>query len=206
MGRYSKTMKSSLVYTILAVVGTAPMFWGLGISVEDDAMAPTIETGDRIWGWPTEAVLPGDIVMINDPLDPNIPIIRRVLAVAGQSIAIDERMIRVGNRRLRTTAMGDAADYVVTKETLWAKKPAIGHSWLTRFPKDSSSRWSADPVSVPEGHVFLMADDRDHAMDSRWWGPVPVELVRRTIRFRWGASHEWRKKWEWMVGTQPIRD
>lgn len=206
MGRYSKTMKAPMLYSILALVGTTALMWAVGVSVADDDMAPSIQAGDRLWGWPTDELLPGDVVVLADPLDPDSTIIRRILAVGGQSIAVDEHMIRVGNRRLRTTAMGDASDYVVTKETLWASKPLVGHSWLTRFPKASASRWSADPVSVPDGHVFLMADDRDRAMDSRWWGSVPVEAVHRTIRLRWGPGHEWRKNWEWMVGTQPIRD
>ena len=66
------------------------------------------------------------VVVIRDPLDPDVRILRRIVAVGGQSIAMDDHLIRVGNRRLRTAAMGDSGDYVVTRETLWAKKPAVG--------------------------------------------------------------------------------
>lgn len=199
-------MGSRLGYSIVAVAGLALAVWGTGATVRGDDMMPSIEPGDRVWAWPTEAVLPGDVVVIRDPLDPDVRILRRIVAVEGQSIAMDDHLIRVGNRRLRTAAMGDSGDYVVTRETLWAKKPAVGHSWLTRFPRDSPSQWSADPVEVPTGHVYLLADDRDRAMDSRWWGPVPVSAIEGTVRARWGRSHQWRESWEWMVGTPAIRE
>ena len=169
-------------------------------------MMPSIEPGDRVWAWSTSVVLPGDVVIIRDPLDPDVRILRRIVAVEGQSIAVDDHLIRVGNRRLRTAAMGDSGNYVVTRETLWATKPAVGHSWLTRFPRDNPSQWSADPVEVPPGHVYVLADDRDRAMDSRWWGPVPLSAIEGTVRGRWGRSHQWRESWEWMVGTPPIRE
>lgn len=199
-------MGSRLGYSIVAVAGLALAVWSTGATVRGDDMMPSIEPGDRVWSWPTAIVLPGDVVVIRDPLDPDVRILRRVLAVEGQSIALDDHLIRVGNRRLRTSAMGDSGNHVVTKETLWATKPAVGHSWLTRFPRDAPSQWSADPVEIPEGHVYLLADDRDRAMDSRWWGPVPVSAIERTVRVRWGRSHQWRESWEWMVGTPPIRE
>ena len=151
-------------------------------------------------------MLPGDVVTLSDPLDPDATVLRRVLAVGGQTIEFKEHTIRVGNRRLRSSAMGDMGDFVVTRETLWAKKPEVGHSWLTRFPGEPATLWSADPVDVPEGHVYLLADDRDRAVDSRWWGPVPLKSITQTVRLRWGEAHVWRENWEWMVGTPPIGD
>jgi hypothetical protein len=40
--------------------------------------------------------------------------------------------------------------------------------------------------------VFLMADARDQAIDSRWWGEVPRSDLGRKVWFRWGPSDTWR--------------
>ena len=144
--------------------------------------------------------------MIQDPLDPNNTILRRELAIGGQTIRYDEDTIRVGNRRLRKQAMGDSGDHLVAQETLWAKKPQLGHQWLTQQLAYPGTRWSTDPVVVPDEHLYLLADNRDRALDSRWWGAIPANLALGVVRLRLGAKHTWRTEWEWTVGTAPIRD
>ena len=169
-------------------------------------MAPSFLSGDRVWISPWAEPLPGDVVVIQDPLDPNNTILRRVLAIGGQTIRYDEDTIRVGNRRLRKQAMGDSGDHLVAQETLWAKKPQLGHQWLTQQLAYPGTRWSTDPVVVPDEHLYLLADNRDRALDSRWWGAIPANLALGVVRLRLGAKHTWRTEWEWTVGTAPIRD
>jgi len=169
-------------------------------------MTPSLQAGDRVWISPWTTPLPGDVIVLNDPLDPSTNILRRVLATGGQTIRYDEGAIRVGSRRLRKQAMGDSGDHLVAQETLWAKKPARGHQWLTQQKAYPATRWSAEPVTVPEGHLYLLADNRDLSIDSRWWGTIPIDLVQGVVRFRVGAKHKWRTEWEWTVGTAPIRE
>ena len=40
-----------------------------------------------------------------------------------------------------------------------------------------------------------MSDNRDVAVDSRWWGPIPNELVVGVVVFRLGWAHPWRDHW-----------
>jgi signal peptidase I len=48
------------------------------------------------------------------------------------------------------------------------------------------------PVTVPEGHVFMMGDNRDNSNDSRAWGFVPVESILGRALFVWWS---WGKNW-----------
>jgi signal peptidase I len=167
-------------------------------------MAPSIMDGDLVVSVPATAILPGDVVLLQDPLDPARTVLRRVMAIGGQKITIAKGHIKVGKRRLRASAMGDMGPHLVAKETLWAKKPAVGAEWLTRIQAEPTTHWSAEPVTVPDAHIFLMADDRDHAVDSRWWGTIPTDRVMGIVRFRWGPAHTWRPGWEFLSGTAPL--
>ena len=41
------------------------------------------------------------------------------------------------------------------------------------------------PKVVPEGHVFMMGDNRDFSSDSRVWGFVPLRNIKGKARFVW---------------------
>jgi signal peptidase I len=98
----------------------------------------------------------GDVVVLKLP--PGVGrtqlFIKRITGVSGDTIEV-----RNGNLyRNRVAVTGE--DYV--------KKHSLSHSAIQNVP----------PVRIPPGHVFVMGDNRDRSMDSRAWGPVPVENIK----------------------------
>ncbi len=165
-------------------------------------MAPSIQPGDLVWLLPGVEVQRGDVVALKDPLDPSRTILRRAIGPEGTQVHFTDEGIRVDAKRLRVKDMGRLDGYGVYQETIWSKPPAKAVEWLIRRRRDPPVKGEAEPLEVPEGHWYLVADDRDDALDSRWWGPVPKSAIQGVVRLRYGPAHLWRKELEVLQGTQ----
>jgi signal peptidase I len=107
----------------------------------------------------------GDIVVFRYPEDPSRDFIKRCVAVAGQQIEIRDKVLYVDGKAREEP-------YVVHKD------PRI-------FSRDTKGgqRDNYGPYVVPSGHLFMLGDNRDNSQDSRFWGPLPRELVKGKAMF-----------------------
>lgn len=156
--------------------------WGLRIDrVRGDEMVPSLRHGDWVLTGP---VVPsqGDVVRLSDPLDPHRRTLRRVLALDGQSIGFSGHQARVDGQALKHVLMEEQAGEMVLMEN---------SAWLLAVELSSTTK-STEPTVVPPGHLFLVADHRDVALDSRWWGAVPTVDVLDTVLLRVGPRDVWR--------------
>ncbi|WP_262107205.1 signal peptidase I [Arthrobacter sp. Marseille-P9274] len=126
------------------------------VAVDSDSMAPTLPPGSIAIVLKTApawfGVHAGDVVVLDSPLD-GTRIIKRVVAVGGQTVEVDDAILLV-----------DGAA---------PPEPYVDHRTIdgTHFI----------PTAVPPGEVFVMGDNRERSIDSRDFGTVPVEEIRGTV-------------------------
>lgn len=135
------------------------IFVGQPVVVEGSSMVPTLHDRDlmavqRIGYTPRQ----GDVVILNDPfLNITSPIVKRVIAVGGQTVDIDY------------VAGTVSVDGKVLSE------PYINYEPMERpwYVKEDATH-----ITVPEGSVFVMGDNRNHSTDSRHEELGPVDTRR----------------------------
>ena len=142
-----------------------------GYQTPTGSMVPTIETTDYTmfskityrFGTPR----PGDIVTLDDPEGRLPMLMKRVIAVGGQTVDVREGRVWID---------GAALDEPYTHGM--RSEPLPGSS-------------VAYPVKVPDGFVWVMGDNRPNSHDSRWFGPVPVSSVHGKAFFTYWPIARW---------------
>ena len=133
--------------------------------------------------WPDWRPLRGDIVTFKHPKETTIDYLKRVIALPGERVALKRGRLLINDvmvpRDLITVEHGKSP-----KETKYMERlPATEPHTIFELDGDQSELDSMPEVLVPEGHVFVMGDNRDHSMDSRTplddggLGPVPLRNI-----------------------------
>ncbi len=115
----------------------------------------------------------GDIIVFRYPEDPSKDYIKRVIATEGEKVEIRNKAIHINGKRIADP---------------WGHyRPEHGSRAFVPFvDKDN-----LDPVTVPKDSYFVMGDNRDNSLDSRYWGYVNKKhLVGRALilYFSWDSN------------------
>ncbi len=144
----------------------------------------------------------GDVMVFRYPPDPRVDYIKRVVGVPGDEVAYVNQKLTVNGQEVPLQPLGefwdeDSLRYAPQfKEKLGdvehrilvdPKRPSFFGSDDKRFPFHENCRYSAEGVvcKVPQGHYFMMGDNRDNSQDSRFWGFVPDENIVGRAFFVW---------------------
>jgi signal peptidase I len=178
----------------------------------------------------------GDVVVFQRPGE-NVDWVKRVIGLPGDTIAVDDGRLVINGTVIRRAsegtigvpvspnspcrvAPGATPQIVRDNGVALCSYPAFretlpgGRTWLVFDQTDDARGDHFGPVKVPAGHVFLMGDNRDDSMDSRYslaeggLGAVPIDHIvgKATFAF-WSTdgSASYALPWTWFSALRPER-
>jgi signal peptidase I len=178
----------------------------------------------------------GDVVIFKKPGE-DINLVKRVVGLPGDTVAVDDGRLVINGQLVRRSSEGTigvpvspnspcrvapsaSPDLIRSDGETLCRYPLLrehlpdGRSWLVLDQADDPRGDHFGPVRVPAGHVFVMGDNRDDSLDSRYApgeggvGAVPLDhLVGKATFAFWstdGSARYWLP-WTWFSALRPER-
>jgi len=137
--------------------------------VKGASMDPTFNTGDYIFTskvtYKFRGYNRGDVVVFKSPKNPDIEYIKRIIGLPGDKVMVKDSEVFVNGIKL-------AENYIAAKTNLWENG----------FSKNGET------ITVPDGELFVMGDNRPRSSDSREFGPVPEDSIIGQVFYRYFPS------------------
>lgn len=151
-----------VVVTVVVIMYPVKLFVIEPYEIPSTSMVPTIQVGDRIFAEKLSFkfkgyVQPGEIVTFKDPLGDDKTLIKRVIAVEGDTIDFKD-----GKLYLNGKEQNEEYTHGLPSQAL---------------PQTINSIELSYPYTVPSGYVWVMGDNRTNSADSRYFGPVPFSDI-----------------------------
>jgi signal peptidase I len=205
-----------VAFLIATSIKSAIADWYL---VPTGSMKPTIVEGDRIftnklaydlklpyttfhlacWDDPKR----GDIVVFNSPTDGK-RMVKRVIGIPGDVIAMRDNQLYINGESLEYSPIEqdrfaqDMAGQLAGSKFLSESLPGKNHPVML-MPLRPAMRRSFGKTVVPEGHYFMMGDNRDNSADSRYFGLVERKLIlgrANAIVISLDIDNKYRPRWQ----------
>ena len=143
----------------------------------------------------------GEVMVFRYPPKPSLDYIKRVVGLPGDTVAYLNKRLTINGQAVPTESVPeffdeDAMRYFKQYEEKFGtqshrllndeQRPAFVPG-ADRFPGYDNCNYTVEGVSckVPEGHFFMMGDNRDNSMDSRYWGFVPEKNIVGKAFYVW---------------------
>ena len=143
----------------------------------------------------------GDVMVFRYPPKPSLDYIKRVVGLPGDTVAYINKRLTINGQPVATTTLPEFFDddamryFKQFEEGLGDKKHKLLNDderpafvpGADNFAGRDGCLYSVEGVTckVPQGHYFMMGDNRDNSLDSRYWGFVPEKNIVGKAFFVW---------------------
>jgi signal peptidase I len=124
---------------------------------------------------PYEDVQRGDIVVFRYPVDIKQTFVKRVIGVPGDRVRIENKQVIRNGARLREPYKVHKTEYIDSYRDNFPSTPylPVSEGAIEMLEK----HMKGGEIIVPPNSYFVMGDNRDNSLDSRFWGFVPRENI-----------------------------
>jgi signal peptidase I len=214
-GYQLKDYNTPLVYVLLVLIVTGGSI-GSALYIRDQGLEafrvpaascyPTIVPNDRILvnknAYKRNDPQRGDLVVHIYPLDRYSNYIKRIVAVAGDTVEMKDNRLYINGRELprrklpesafdniRITVKGQPLEGEFFEETNGNAKYNI---FLAESPSDKKIG-DFEKITVPEHYCFVLGDNRNVSIDSRQFGPVPLATIKGRADYIYWPAKDWSR-------------
>ncbi len=156
----------------------------------------------RIFETPPER---GDVAVFRQPQNESVAFIKRIVGLPGDRVQVVNGVLQINDVAVNRDRKGFATasdGYNLIRFAVYQETLPNGKSYLIQERSDDDLLDNTNVFLVPEGHYFMMGDNRDNSRDSRTTsvGLVPAEnLIGRAERLFFShnsSAHLW-EVWKW---------
>jgi signal peptidase I len=201
-----RTLGTDMVGSVQSLLGTVVIavfvitFIVQAFQIPSESMMDTLLVGDYLlvnklcygergadnYLVPYQKIERGDIVVFHYPVDPKQHFVKRVIGIPGDKLRLVNKQVFINGVPLnepyvRFLPSNDLFRDNFPRLDLSVVLPGGGKWWLEmrKLVEDGQ-------LIVPDGHYFVMGDNRDDSEDSRYWGFVPREnIIGRPLLIYW---------------------
>jgi signal peptidase I len=139
---------------------------------------------------PYQKIARGDVIVFHYPVDPQQHFVKRVIGLPGDRLRMVNKRVLINGKPLDEPYVR----FIEPRNNLFRDDfprvdiaaPRLAGDWwlqMTKLVVDGQ-------LIIPEGHYFVMGDNRDNSDDSRYWGFVPQEnIIGRPLVIYWSVEN-----------------
>ena len=178
--------------------------------IPSNSMAPSVRAGDMIWADKRyncpgckSGVHRGDIAIFAYPNDRSVSYIKRVIGLPGDQIVLKNAQVWVNGQALHSAGANPVTGVITEAldgrqwQVQWSESPGSATPVVASPPLNrvTSAPAQSMQLTVPDGQVFVLGDNRSSSVDSRSFGTVPLQDILGRARQVWFSSDAQGVNW-----------